>query len=133
MSYTILFRAIVLVLIGLLSACRPGQPASMSIATVPPEYAGKTAPANIDLTAGQQIYINYCQSCHGPFGYGDGPMAPALNPRPRNLVLLVPTLSDDYLFWRVSEGVEGTSMVGWAGVLTEQDIWNVVVYLRTFK
>lgn len=36
------------------------------------------------LKQGQAFYFRHCQHCHGVSGYGDGPTAPFLNPRPRN-------------------------------------------------
>lgn len=32
-----------------------------------------------------KIYLQRCQTCHGPGGAGDGPGAADLNPKPRNL------------------------------------------------
>ena len=36
------------------------------------------------LRRGAQFYFRHCQHCHGVSGYGDGPTAPFLTPRPRN-------------------------------------------------
>lgn len=36
------------------------------------------------LKHGERFYFRHCQHCHGMSGYGDGPTAPFLNPRPRN-------------------------------------------------
>ncbi|MDO9300020.1 MAG: hypothetical protein Q7T89_01490 [Anaerolineales bacterium] len=46
---------------------------------------------------------------------------------------LASTVGDDYLFWRVSTGKEGASMVGWKGILTDEHIWQVVSFVRTLK
>jgi mono/diheme cytochrome c family protein len=71
--------------------------------------------------------------CHGAQGHGDGPAGQSLEPRPRNLAELQPKAGDDFLFWRISEGKPGTSMVAWKGILTEERIWQVVSFLRTLK
>ena len=34
------------------------------------------------------MFNNYCASCHGPNGKGDGPAAPALKQQPTDLTLL---------------------------------------------
>jgi len=39
-------------------------------------------------TSGQQMFVNYCASCHGPLGKGDGPAAPALKAHPTDLSML---------------------------------------------
>ena len=57
----------------------------------------------------------------------------ALDPAPKNLAELQTRAGDDYLFWRISTGKEGTSMVSWLGVLTEEQIWQAVAYIRTLK
>lgn len=118
----------------LLAACGGGtaQPAT-PIPTVPADFAGKTMPAGADATAGKEVFTTYCESCHGPAGHGDGPAGVALDPKPRDLPVFAPLVGDDYLFWRVNTGVPGTSMVAWAGVLTEEQIWDVVAYVRTLK
>ena len=38
-----------------------------------------------DVAQGRQIYLEYCSSCHGLTGEGDGPVAPALTTPPANL------------------------------------------------
>ena len=56
-----------------------GQPAENKI-VVP---VTKTDPAN-----GKQMYVNYCASCHGLNGKGNGPVAPALKFQPTDLTVL---------------------------------------------
>ncbi|MEJ5240245.1 MAG: c-type cytochrome [Anaerolineales bacterium] len=105
-----------------------------ALPTVPASYAGKTNPLGPEAaSAGAELYNTYCSSCHGPKGLGDGPAASALNPRPHNLQELREQVGDDYLFWRISEGVEGTAMVAWKGVLSEEQIWQVIVFIHTLK
>ncbi len=133
----ILFLSLILSFI-LLACSRSSEgttPApAMSLPTVPAAYAGKTNPLGSEAaSAGAETYNTYCSSCHGPKGLGDGPAAGALDPRPRNLQELSKQVGDDYLFWRISEGVEGTAMVAWKGVLSEEQIWQVIAFIRTLK
>ncbi len=58
------------------------------------------------IAAGQQDYGLYCATCHGPGGYGDGPLAGSLDPKPAkhsNGDYMNP-LTDAYLFQVVEEG-----------------------------
>lgn len=107
---------------------------------VPEAYAAKTNPFkdNPDaVTAGAQLYTTYCATCHGIEGKGDGPAGTALEPHPANLADagMMNNMSDAYLFWRISEGgmIEpfNSAMPPWKGSLTEEQIWQVIVYLRT--
>ena len=41
-----------------------------------------------DITSGKKIFANYCASCHGIDGKGNGPAAAALKPAPTDLTTL---------------------------------------------
>jgi mono/diheme cytochrome c family protein len=125
-----------LLLAVLLAACGSGSGtqtgAAQTSATVPPPYAGLTHVfAAQDAEMGREIYSTYCQSCHGEKGQGDGPVAASLTPPPANLAQLARQTGDDFLFWRISEGVAGSAMVGWKGVLSEEQIWQIIAFLHT--
>ena len=117
------------------TACEGGaQSPTAALESVPAEFAGKTNPLGADAaTEGANIFKTNCEACHGPQGHGDGPAGAALNPRPKNLAELQNAVGDDYLFWRVSTGKEGTSMVAWKGVLTDEQIWQVIAFINTLK
>ena len=119
-----------------LSACggSSNSNAVTTLAPVPPEYAGKTNPLGADAAiAGADVFITNCDACHGPQGHGDGQASAALDPAPKNLPELARTVGDDYLFWRIAVGKDGTSMVAWKGVLTDEQIWQTVAFIRALK
>ncbi|MBE0681476.1 MAG: cytochrome c [Anaerolineales bacterium] len=118
-----------------LAACGGGgSNAVATLAPVPAEFAGQTNPLGADAAAaGAEIFKTNCESCHGPQGHGDGPAGAALDPAPKNLAELQATAGDDYLFWRIATGKEGTSMVAWKGVLNDEQIWQAVSFIRTLK
>src|SRR3972149_4712290 len=121
----------------LLTACghgngSPGSEPISTLAPVPAEYAGKTNPFGPEAAdEGEKIFRTNCETCHGPQGHGDGPAGDSLDPKPKNLAELKKIAADDYLFWRISAGKEGTSMVAWKGILTEEQIWQVISLIRT--
>jgi mono/diheme cytochrome c family protein len=88
---------------------------------------------------GKNLYHNYCSSCHGSDGGGNGILAPNLTPTPRNLVVVtswgekpfIEYLSDARLFDSITNGVPGTSMLPWIGVFTDEDRWHIINYLRS--
>jgi mono/diheme cytochrome c family protein len=105
-----------------------------TLAPVPTEYAGLANPLGAEAaTQGAEVFKTNCEMCHGPQGHGDGPAGQALDPRPRNLAELKTKASDDFLFWRIREGRPGTSMVAWKGILTDEQIWQVISFIRTLK
>ena len=75
-----------------------------------------------------------CANCHGPEGAGDGPVASQLNPSPRNFQHpgFWRHRTEGEIFWVIKNGSPGTSMVGFAGQLTDEEMWAVIQYERTF-
>ena len=103
-------------------------------APVPTEFAGRTNPFGAGAAAaGAEVFKANCQSCHGPQGHGDGIAAQSLDPKPKNLAELQAIVGDDYLFWRIHQGKPGTAMIGWNGILTDEQIWQAVSFIRTLK
>ena len=123
----------------LLTACGSGSTSSDpdqigTLAPVPAEYAGMTNPLGPEAAEeGAQVFQSNCTACHGPEGHGDGPAAGSLDPQPKNLAVLQESAGDDYLFWRIREGKPGTSMVAWKGILTEEQIWQTVSFIRSLE
>jgi len=124
---------ILLLLAVTLTACGSSQ-AEPTLAPVPADYAGKSNPLGADASsAGAAVFKTNCEPCHGAQGHGDGPIGIALEPAPKNLAEFQATTGDDYLFWRVSAGKEGTSMQAWKGILTDEQIWQAIAFIRTLK
>ena len=77
---------------------------------------------NIEL--GSKVYANTCAVCHGE--NGEGTTAPALgNP------MLLATATDEFLKYAISEGRDGTPMIGYKEILSEDEINGVTAFLRT--
>lgn len=134
-------KLLLVVVLGLLviSACGAGASSSDqnevgTLEPVPAGYAEKSNPFGPEAsTDGAQIFKTNCGTCHGPQGHGDGPASGSLNPKPKNLAILQESVGDDYLFWRISEGKPGTAMLAWKGILTEEQIWQVVSFIRSLE
>ena len=127
---------VLMILAGIvLAACGGGgSEAVATLAPVPSDFAGLTNPLGADAAStGATVFKTNCESCHGPQGKGDGPAGAALDPAPKDLSVLQTQAGDDYLFWRINTGKEGTSMVPWKGILTDEQIWQVVSFIRTLK
>jgi mono/diheme cytochrome c family protein len=126
------FGSVLLVL--LISGCGSTPVTVSDVESVPVEYFGKTNPLDASAAVqGAETFQSTCASCHGERGYGDGVASSSLNPKPKNLVELQTQVGDDYLFWKISEGSLGTAMLAWKGILTEEQIWELVSFIRTLK
>ncbi len=135
--HKIIFMMLASILI--LAACGANEVSSGTndnapLPPVPTEYASLTNPLEANAASqGADLFKTNCEGCHGPKGHGDGPAGQALDPRPRNLAQLQTKASDAFLFWRISEGKPGTSMVAWKGILTDEQIWQVISFLHTLE
>jgi copper transport protein len=85
------------------------------------------------IETGHVAYLNTCASCHGESGHGDGPLASGLSSPPADLGVHVPLHADGDLFGFIRDGIPGTSMPGQAGNLSEDEMWHLVNFLRTFE
>ena len=115
------------------------QKAAMAIPEVPAEYKDKHMPdgwwtdekvvaEGKDLYDGKQNIDVNCAACHGMNG-----MPVLSGSRDLRDASLVDKWSDGYWLWKVSEGVPDTAMTGWKEKLTEEEIWKVIAYARTFS
>ena len=88
------------------------------------------APTADSVAAGQVVYERYCLTCHGINGRGDGPGGEGLEPPPADLSIHVPHHGDGHLYRFISEGIEGSAMVGLGDKLSEDEIWHVINFTR---
>ncbi|MDP6428446.1 MAG: c-type cytochrome [Rhodospirillales bacterium] len=104
--------------------------------------AGGVQAAPADKERGAKIYAKRCLMCHGEEGDGDGPGAKRLNPPPRDFTEALykfkttgaddPMPNDDDILSMIRDGMPGTSMPGWKDVLSEQEMLDLVLYLKIF-
>ncbi len=100
----------------------------------PGRAARKKNPVPADeqsIAAGRAVYLANCLACHGETGKGDGPAAAALDPKPNDLAdPKVWEQSDGAIFWKITRG--RAPMPAYKNLLTDQERWNVLNYMRTF-
>jgi mono/diheme cytochrome c family protein len=92
------------------------------------------APSSESVAAGQQLYARNCASCHGRNGQG-GPG--------NDLIPAAPSLlgdawshgsTDGEIFTNIRNGVAPDfNMVPFKDRLKDDDIWNIVNYIRSIK
>ena len=131
-------RSLGLLLAGVLVGVSPCGAAAQWLEMRVPE---RPDPATVDAEAGQRIYEERCWFCHGEEGDGEGPVAAYLWPKPRDFTMasykLRTTMSgelplDEDLYRTIGLGIAGTSMPAWQSVLTEEQRWQVIAYIKSF-
>jgi mono/diheme cytochrome c family protein len=82
--------------------------------------------------AGMALYNKNCASCHGKAGLGDGVKARMLKDFPGDFSgAAFQNQTDGEHFYKTKFG-KG-EMPKYEGKITDDEIWNIVNYMRTFK
>jgi len=109
-----------------------------------PAYPRRPLPAGLleqaqSRAAGQELFREHCAGCHGAREEGRSPRADFFQPpAPDFRAPAYRTLDPAYLYWRIEAGktVEpylsrGSVMPGWGPYFSEEQIWQLVAYLRS--
>ena len=106
----------------------------------PPVYS--TQPVKGNISHGKKLYDQQCATCHGSKGEGGHGTGVTFS-RPRDLPIIAPALNNaGFLASASDELIKAALMVGRKGTpmqsflkqgMTEQDINDVVVYVRSFE
>jgi cytochrome c oxidase cbb3-type subunit 2 len=99
--------------------------------------AGNPLPVTeANLLRGKEVFLDRCVGCHGLKGDGKGPGATFLSPPPADF-----TSADDAccggdtgpgdFYYRILRGWPGTAMENFGDRLSVDDIWRVVLFVKT--
>ena len=99
--------------------------------------SGDPLPVTEDnLIRGKEVFLARCVGCHGPKGDGKGPAARFMSPPPADF-----TDKDDAccggdtgpgdFYYRILRGWTGTAMENFGDRLSVNDIWRVVLFVKT--
>ncbi|MEO6214315.1 MAG: cytochrome c [Vicinamibacterales bacterium] len=92
---------------------------------------------------GRKTYYRNCVFCHGDTLAGTGMFVHGLDPIPTNFADqgAIAMLRDTFLFWRIAKGGPGlpeeggpweTAMPAWEKHLSEEEIWETILFLYDF-
>jgi hypothetical protein len=95
------------------------------------------------VEAGRKVYYQNCHFCHGDNLEATGMFVHGLDPIPTNFndQGTIPMLRETFLFWRISKGAPGlpdeggpwaSAMPAWEKILTEEQIWDAVLFLYDY-
>jgi mono/diheme cytochrome c family protein len=129
--FRILSGAILTFSIALIASTTSGQkPAGDSDAK---KLKNPVASSPGSIAAGQKLFRVYCRLCHGTDGKGNGPQAPK-DSHPSDLTddKWDHGSSDGEIFAVIRDGAGPKfDMKGYRSKLTEEDMWNLVNYIRS--
>ncbi len=90
--------------------------------------------AEDDLDRGMIVYQANCLHCHGENGDGNGPEASNFVPGPADLTSIeMASVPDSHLEKAIVEGVSEVEMHSWGGILSKEDIYAVIKFVRSFQ
>ncbi len=122
----------------------PGDPPGIHF-SLPNKYVSMENPlpwSEENIHEGGILYTRNCAMCHGDAQDGEGLFARAWQPKPASFrdSGTIAQLDENYLFWRIKEGGPGvpkgsieyrSAMPVWDGVLSDDQIWKVIMFEYT--
>jgi mono/diheme cytochrome c family protein len=85
-----------------------------------------------NIENGRSAFSHYCVACHGLDGQNTGvPFADQMSPPVPSLKSVsVQSYTDGQLMWVIENGISPSAMPASRGILTETEMWSIVVYIR---
>lgn len=135
-------RLLCVVLLILVSGCKADPPGKLETSvmtslkrTIFVRNKGEKNPLKDDaatLADGREAFSHYCVACHGLDGQNTGvPFAERMSPPvPPLSSKNVQAYTDGQLKWVVDYGISPSGMPGSKDILSDDEIWSIVVYLR---
>jgi len=89
-------------------------------------------PTAENIAMGKDSFSHYCVVCHGLDGQNTGvPFAERMSPPvPLLTSAAVQGYSDGQLKWIIDNGIWPSGMPGSRGILNDDEIWSIVLYIR---
>jgi mono/diheme cytochrome c family protein len=109
-------------------------PQAQPPAPTPPPAA---EPAGDPVARGGEVYQQFCASCHGPEGNGDGPVSAGLDPKPAKHSdgNYMNALTDAHLEKVIKEGGASVGksplMAPWGATLSDAQVKDVIAFVRS--
>jgi mono/diheme cytochrome c family protein len=133
---------LLLALITVFSGCKATPPGKMetftmtkikhSITVRGKDTKNPVADEPENVQSGRIAFSHYCVACHGLDGQNTGvPFAEAMVPPvPLLNSPTVQSYTDGQLHWIMENGISPSGMPASKGILTDSELWSIVVYLR---
>ena len=92
---------------------------ALALAAAPASFAEDLA-----TSTGAQLYRQFCASCHGAGGHGDGPVAPFFKLQPPDLTQIAKRNGGEFPLERVRRILDGTANLPPHGA-REMPVWGI--------
>ena len=79
-----------------------------------------------DIENGSSLYDIHCVQCHGEQGQGDSALS-------LDNATFLESVSDGFLLHALTEGRSGTTMISYSQILTEEEMFDLVAFIRSFE
>lgn len=141
---SLLISVLLVISLSFMALTKPGNNENLKMEQLVPDSTGWVAPASADdlvnpnevndeiIAEGLIVYKRNCRSCHGRKGDGHGVEAAELmTPATDFTNVSFLDQSDGSMYWKIVEG--RNEMETFKGQLDDDEIWAVVVYIKTFS
>jgi mono/diheme cytochrome c family protein len=95
-----------------------------------PAVKNPVEPTPANLITGAREYEEHCAFCHGGAKSTSSPMRDKFNPPTPQMIESIPDADDAFLFWITKHGVRMTGMPAWDGILSDDEIWKIVAFIK---
>ena len=95
-----------------------------------PKQDNPFKPTMENIMDGSMVYDKHCALFHGSLKEPISPMKTRFYPPVPQLMNRTPDDPDANLFYVTKYGVKMTAMPGWDGVLSDDDIWKAVLFVK---
>jgi mono/diheme cytochrome c family protein len=127
---------------GALAACSAGKPGEMqngvmteikqNVTIGGKDWTNPVPKSDAVIKEGAEHFQHHCQICHGLDGQNTGvPFADKMDPPIADLASKdVQGYTDGQLKWIIQNGISPSGMPGWKGILTDEEMWHMVHFIR---
>jgi len=93
--------------------------------------AGNPLPlSDENLIAGARLYREMCARCHSVSEESDNSYGRWFYPPAPNWANTGTSYTESEIFWIVKHGIRNTAMPGWGRLLSDDEIWRIVTFMR---
>jgi mono/diheme cytochrome c family protein len=134
--------ALLIVFAGVTGGCKAEPPGKLETAVITRtkhwisvrnrDAKNPLAATSEHIASGKDSFSHYCVACHGLDGQNTGvPFAESMSPPVPSLASAdVQSYTDGQLKWVIENGIFPSGMPASQGLLTDEEIWSIVLYIR---